>query len=187
MFYSFCIIRFILTIRIIYPVIALLRTLEFQKSAKRKGHFALYHCLVLGHTGVQRVYCNPFPSNPFTAVIACAWSWLGSRVLIMAALLCRQIQSGMLGFCFCSQHLLWLILDPSPSNAHSYQRWKHTTILTMGITSIKYIMVLIVAIILIHAFQAGWNLSVPEYYMSLTTRNQFSTSSPLRVSWGNCQ
>ena len=47
---------------------ALLGTLEFQQSAKRKGHFALYNCLVLGHTkykGVQRVYSNPFPAKPF--------------------------------------------------------------------------------------------------------------------------
>ena len=47
---------------------ALLGTLEFQESAKRKGHFALYNCLVLGHTkykGVQRVYSNPFPAKPF--------------------------------------------------------------------------------------------------------------------------
>ena len=49
-------------------VTALLETLEFQESAKRKGPFALYNCLVLGHTkynGVQRVYCNPFPAKPF--------------------------------------------------------------------------------------------------------------------------
>ena len=49
-------------------VTALLETLEFQESAKRKGHFALYNCLVLGHTkynGVERVYCNPFPAKPF--------------------------------------------------------------------------------------------------------------------------
>jgi len=41
-----------------------METLELQDSAKRRGHFALYNCLVLGHTkhnGVQRVYCNPFP------------------------------------------------------------------------------------------------------------------------------
>ena len=47
---------------------ALLETLELQDSAKRKGHFALYSCLVLGHTkysGVQRVYCNPFPAKTF--------------------------------------------------------------------------------------------------------------------------
>ncbi len=51
-----------------FQVTALLGTLEFQQSAKGKGHFALYTCLVLGHTkynGVQRVYCNPFPAKPF--------------------------------------------------------------------------------------------------------------------------
>ena len=55
-------------IRIICQVVALLATLELQDSAKRKGHFALYNCLVLGHTkysGVQRVYCNPFPAKTF--------------------------------------------------------------------------------------------------------------------------
>ncbi len=49
-------------------VTALLGTLEFQESAKRKCHFALFNCLVLGHTkhkGVQRGYCNPFPAKPF--------------------------------------------------------------------------------------------------------------------------
>ena len=53
----------------IYQVTALLETLELQESAKRKGHFALFNCLVLGHNkykGVQRVYCNPFLSKMFT-------------------------------------------------------------------------------------------------------------------------
>ncbi len=39
-----------------------------QESAKRKGHFALFNCLVLGHTkynGVLRVYCNPCPAKKF--------------------------------------------------------------------------------------------------------------------------
>ncbi len=39
-----------------------------QDSAQHKGHFALYNCLVLGHTnfpGVQRIYCNPFPAKTF--------------------------------------------------------------------------------------------------------------------------
>jgi hypothetical protein len=52
---------------IILQVNALLETLELKDSAQRKGHFALYNCLVLGHTkynGVQRVYCNPFPAKP---------------------------------------------------------------------------------------------------------------------------
>ena len=47
---------------------ALLQTLELQESAQRKGHFSLFNCLVLGHTkyrGVQRVYCNPFPTKMF--------------------------------------------------------------------------------------------------------------------------
>ena len=42
--------------------------LELQDSAKRKGHSALFNCLVLGHTkcnSVQRVYCNPFPEKTF--------------------------------------------------------------------------------------------------------------------------
>jgi hypothetical protein len=53
-----------------FQVTALLATLELQESARRKGHFALYNCLVLGHTkysGVQRVYCNPFPAKTFHA------------------------------------------------------------------------------------------------------------------------
>jgi hypothetical protein len=47
---------------------ALLQTLELQESAQRKGHFSLFNCLVMGHTkyrGVQRVYCNPFPTKMF--------------------------------------------------------------------------------------------------------------------------
>ena len=64
----FAIIRLLLIMCIILKIVALLETLELQDSAKRKGHFALYNCLVLGHTkysGVQRVYCNPFPAKPF--------------------------------------------------------------------------------------------------------------------------
>ena len=56
--------------RIILQVTALLATLELQESAKHKGHFALYNCLVLGHTkysGVQSVNCNPFPAKTFHA------------------------------------------------------------------------------------------------------------------------
>jgi hypothetical protein len=47
---------------------ALLKPLELQESAQYKGQFALFNCLVLGHTkynGVQRVYCNPFPAKIF--------------------------------------------------------------------------------------------------------------------------
>ena len=52
---------------VIVQVNALLETLDLTESARRKGHFSLYNCLVLGHTkynGVQRVYCNPFPDDP---------------------------------------------------------------------------------------------------------------------------
>ena len=55
---------------IMFQVTALLATLELQESARCKGHFALYNCLVLGHTkysGVQRVYCNPFPAKTLHA------------------------------------------------------------------------------------------------------------------------
>jgi hypothetical protein len=48
---------------------ALLETLELKDSAQRKVYFALYNCLVLGHTkynGVQRVYCNQFPAKPLS-------------------------------------------------------------------------------------------------------------------------
>jgi hypothetical protein len=51
-----------------FQVVALLATLELQDSPKRKGHFALYNCLVLEHTkysGIQRVYCNLFLAKQF--------------------------------------------------------------------------------------------------------------------------
>ena len=53
---------------IMFQVTALLATLELQESARRKGHFALYNCLVLGHTkysGIQRDYCNLFLEKLF--------------------------------------------------------------------------------------------------------------------------
>ncbi len=67
-FALFSIFRIIHFITIILEVDALLKTLELQGSAQRKGHFSLFNCLVIGHTkykGVQRVYCNPFPAKPF--------------------------------------------------------------------------------------------------------------------------
>ncbi len=124
--------KFILIICIIVQVTAFLKTLEFQESTQRSGHFALYNCSA-GSNGFTTIH---FPPDPSTAVITWTWSWLGSRVSIMVPLLCCEILSGTLGFCFCSQHLLWLTLDPSPSNAHLYCHWKHTTILRMVIISI---------------------------------------------------
>ena len=70
-FVAICaIIRLIRIMCINLQVTALLVTLELQDSARRKGHFALFNYLVLGHTkysGVQRVYCNPFPAKTFHA------------------------------------------------------------------------------------------------------------------------
>ncbi len=51
-----------------FQIAVLLETLELQDSATRKGHFALFNCLVLGHTkynGVRWVYCNPFLEKTF--------------------------------------------------------------------------------------------------------------------------
>jgi hypothetical protein len=120
-------------------------------------------CLVIPNTTVYSGCTIHFRKKHFTAVIAWTWSWLGRRVSIMAPLLCRQRQSGMLGFWCCFQHLLPLTLDPSPSNAHSCRHWKHTTVLRMVIISIiSLISVMrIIHIILIKTFQVGWNLSVP--------------------------
>ncbi len=67
-FVLFTIIEIIEIIEIILQVNALLATLKLTESAGNRGHFALYNCLVLGHTknnGVHRVYCNPFPAKPF--------------------------------------------------------------------------------------------------------------------------
>ena len=66
----FCLLllRLLKLLWLILQVNALLATLELRESAGRKGHFALYNCLVIGHTkynGVQRVYCNPFPAKQF--------------------------------------------------------------------------------------------------------------------------
>jgi hypothetical protein len=67
-FEKFCIIRITHFIIIILQVNALLKILELQESAQRKGNFGLFNCLVIGHIkykGVQRVYCNPFPAKSF--------------------------------------------------------------------------------------------------------------------------
>ncbi len=56
-FNKFCIIRIIHFIRVILQVDALLKTLELQESAQRKGYFALFNCLVIGHTKYKGVHC----------------------------------------------------------------------------------------------------------------------------------
>ncbi len=123
-------------------VIALFVTLEMQESAKCKGHFALYNCLVLCHTkysGVQRVYCCPFPAKPFYSSHRLELIMIRPPGIdnhrIMEPSLCHQLLSGMLGFYFCSRLLLRLTLGPSPLPAivHSCRHWNHVTILRMVI------------------------------------------------------
>ena len=96
----------------IYQVTALLETLELQESAKRKGHFALFNCLVLGHNkykGVQRVYCNPFPKKMFygghrmdPVIIRPPGIDNGAFVVSPE----KKSQAGMLVYCSCSLLLL---------------------------------------------------------------------------------
>ncbi len=100
---------FLLIIRIMVQVTALLGTLEFQESAKHKGHFALFNCLVLGHTkykGVQRVYCNPYPAKPFHCSHRLDMVIIRPPGIDNGGFVVSPDTSGMLGFCFYSQHLL---------------------------------------------------------------------------------
>ena len=62
---------------------SLLETLQMQTSRDSSGHFALFNCLMLGHTkykGVQRIYCDPFPKKGSTAPTE--WT-LSSSVLLV--------------------------------------------------------------------------------------------------------
>ena len=115
--------------------------LGIPRISQAQGLCTTVWCWVIPNTRVSNGFtATHFPQNPSTAVITWTWSWSGRWVSITAPLLCRWILSGMLGFCFCSQHLLWLTLDPSPSNAaHWYRHWRHTTILRMVIISIMII------------------------------------------------
>ena len=131
--------------RIILQVTALLATLELQESAKHKGHFALYNCLVLGHTkysGVQRVNCNPFPAKTFHASQRMDFVMIRPQGIDNGAFVVSPDTvwyAWVLQFYSCSQHLLQLTLDPSPSIVHLFRRWNPTTILTMVIISIMTI------------------------------------------------
>jgi hypothetical protein len=140
---------------IILQVNALLETLELKDSAQRKGHLALFNCLVFGHTkynGVQRVYCNQFPEKPHYCRL------VGSHRLDLvmirppgkengAVLWSRKIQFGTHRFCSLSlpPH------KPTPGPNHltvlSCRRWKHMTILRMVIIDVIVIIVIIVYIL----------------------------------------
>ncbi len=73
-----------------------------KDSALRKGHFALYNCLVLGHTkynGVQRVYCNSFPAKPLYDSHLLDLVMIQPPGMTMVHSWSRQIQFGTHGFC----------------------------------------------------------------------------------------
>ena len=47
---------------------ALLRRIKLSVSQQHTGHFRLFNVLVIGHTkhsGVQLVYCEPFPNKKY--------------------------------------------------------------------------------------------------------------------------
>ncbi len=134
--------------------------------------FSIVWCLVISNTKVFTGFTAiRLQQKRFIAVMVWTFSWLGRLVSIMAPLSYCQILSSMLGFCFCSQHLLRLTLDPSPLIEHQFWRWKHTMILGMVIISVisiiaKIYIIGILGIIQIIAFQVGWNLSVLGSYTS---------------------
>ncbi len=124
-----------------------------QTQRPNSGQFALYNCLVLGHTkykGVQRVYCNPFPANPF----------YGSHRLDLVMIRPPGIDNGafvvspdtacLLGYCSYSQLLLQQTLNPWPSIVPSYQPWKPTMILEMVVKCIKPVIIIIRIIVIVY-------------------------------------
>ena len=134
--------------RLIFQVTALLATLELQESARRKGHFALYNCLVLGHTkysGVQRVYCNPFPAKTFHASHRMDFVMIRPPGIDNGAFVVSPdtVWYARVLLLFSVQHLLRLTLDPSPSIVHLFRRWNPTMILTMVIMSTMTIICII--------------------------------------------
>ncbi len=64
----FCLFAIIQSIHFMWIILLGISPSSDIGSAQHKGRFALYNCLVLGHTefpGVQRIYCNPFPAKTF--------------------------------------------------------------------------------------------------------------------------
>jgi hypothetical protein len=142
-----------------------------QDSATRKGHFALFNCLVLGHTkynGVQLVYCNPFPAKTFH----------GSHCLDLVMIRPQGVDNGGL---IVSPETVWyarvlLLFSASAATDTGSKSFEcalvsileTTTILRMVIISIISLIsvMCILRIILIKTFQVGWILSVPVSYTS---------------------
>ena len=189
-----------------FQVIALWETLELQDSAKHKGHFALYNCLVLGHTkykGVQRVYCNPFPGKKFHGshrldlvmirptgidnggfVVSPDTVWYARVLLLFTA--SAATDTGSKSFDCALVSTLESYADPE--NGHYihytyYMIYIHYTFYTYYFNIIMIIpFKAIMAIILIMTYQVGLDRLVLRFYMSLTTGSLFSTSSPSNIS-----
>ncbi len=77
------------------------------------------HQLVTKYTGLQRIYCNPFPAKSFYGSHRLDPVMIRPPWIDNGALLCRWKQFGMLEYCSCSssQPLLKQTLGPSPSTA----------------------------------------------------------------------
>jgi hypothetical protein len=107
-----------------------------KESAGHKGHFALYTCLVIGHTkfnGVLRVYCNLSLRNHFMAVTNWTSSFFSHLASIMEDLWSHLTLFDVLGVCS------YFLSKPKPTRAPrrlivlSCRHLKHTTILTLEI------------------------------------------------------
>jgi hypothetical protein len=145
--------------------------LELQDSAKRKGHFALFNCLVVCHTKyncVQRVYCNSFPEKTFH----------GSHRLDFVLIRPKGVDNGAFAV---SPDTIWyarvlLLFSASAATDTGSKSFECALVSTMEIYDdpengnyINYITISVMCIIriqLIKTFQVGLNLSVPVSYTS---------------------
>ncbi len=112
-------------------------TISFREvgisTIKRKGHFALYNCLVLGHKHTmgsepQSVFSDPFSKKPFYESRCMDLVMLNCfvrQILKLVDLLFWLMLSGMSGCCFCS----WLqfalsLLCPCIDSGNLQWSWK---------------------------------------------------------------
>jgi hypothetical protein len=106
---------------------------------------------------VRRIYCNPFPAKPLTAVTAWTSSFRppgidhGAFVVSPSTVWYARV---LLLFLPLQQQTL----DPSPSNVTLCRLWKHTTILRTVIICVILIIDIIVFIAV--TCNAGWLKSV---------------------------
>jgi hypothetical protein len=121
-----------------------------KDSAQRKGRFALYNCLVLGHTkynGVQRVYCNQFPAKPLYGPNYGSYRW--DLVMIRNPGIAFVVTPDSVCYALvCSFSLPPHKPTPGPNRLTvlSCRRWKQMMILTMVIIDIIAITVIFVNI-----------------------------------------